>query len=97
MACIFAVTVPRFWAGCLILIGAGFSFTKVTISRRRGVWIFFMREGNAVATDCDFASPALPADASPRAALIPIILYFLATRKEKQLVRQKDCVAIECS
>ena len=63
---------------------------KVTVSRTRGVWIFFMRAGKAVVTDCDFVSPGLPVDAFPRAAAIPRTLYFLATRIEKQLVRQKE-------
>jgi hypothetical protein len=76
-------------------MGAGFSFKKVTVNRRRGVWIFFKRAGNAVATDCVFASPALPADVSPRAAVIPKILYFLATQNQKQLVRQKTWWAAE--
>jgi hypothetical protein len=71
------------------LIGAGFSFKKVTVNRRRGVWIFFKRAGNAVAEGGVFASPILPADVSPRAAVIPKILYFLATQPQKQLVRQK--------
>jgi hypothetical protein len=31
----------------------------------------------------------LPDGPSPRAALMPMILYFLATRNHKQIVRQK--------
>ena len=58
-------------------------------SRRRGVWIFFMREIKAVPPDDVFASPDLPAGPSPRAAWTPMILYFLATQKHKQIVRHK--------